>query len=262
MKNLTLNTASKGGGYYPYVDLSENSIVTFNDGYKTLVYKPENNVKIVNNQEYFKSIIIDGEERIISPDANGELVVKTLSNPRVKVKFKSGITSVSDCFANCSSLIEISENLFSDNPEILSFRFCFYSCSSLISIPENLFINNTKVTDFSICFYGCASLTFIPENLFVNNTEIKNFEHCMYKCTSLITIPERLFANNRKVTNFSYCLGRNNNLQTMPIDSDNTPIYNRSGEGKEGYSIVTDHDDCFIECTNIEGYDQIPIEWK
>lgn len=52
------------------------------------------------------------------------------------------------------------------------------------------------------------------------------------------------------------------NLTTMPIDNDGTPIYNRSGEGKEGYTIVTSYQDCFSECDSIEGYDQIPAGWK
>lgn len=236
-------------------------MITIGDGYKTLIYNPGSNVKIVNNPKYFESIIVDGEERITSPDVSGELVVETLSDPGVKVKFKPEITDIWGCFENCSNLVEISENLFYDNPEITSFNNCFYSCTGLTSIPGSLFSKNIKVIDFSTCFCY-TGLTSIPENLFSNNPNVTDFNTCFYDCTSLTTIPENLFANNRKVTKFRYCFSGCSSLQIMPIDSDGTPIYNRSGEGKERYSIVTSFDDCFRNCISIEGYDQIPIEWK
>lgn len=47
-----------------------------------------------------------------------------------------------------------------------------------------------------------------------------------------------------------------------PIDDDGTPLYNRSGEGKEGYSIINNVSACFFGCTNMSDYDSIPSEWK
>ena len=67
---------------------------------------------------------------------------------------------------------------------------------------------------------------------------------------------------NPKVTSFTYCFYGCGKLKTMPIDSDGTPIYNRSNPGKPGYSIVNDFGNCFYNCRSIEGYDSIPSGWK
>lgn len=118
------------------------------------------------------------------------------------------------------------------------------------------------VTNFSSCFNDCTGLTSIPSNLFANNPEVTNFAYCFNNCTGLTSIPEGLFANNTKVTNFGYCFGNCTGLtSSTPIDNDGTPLYNRS-EGKEGYSVVTDHASCFYGCTLMSDYSSIPSDWK
>ena len=139
----------------------------------------------------------------------------------------------------------------------------FRGVSELISVSENLFSNCTKVTDFSQTFYLCSGLTSIPENLFKYNTAVTSFSQTFSGCKGLTSIPENLFSNNTKVTNFSYtfssCTGLTGNV---PTDTDGTPIYNRSGEGKEGYAVVTQHEGCFYNCTGLTDYDSIPSIWK
>ena len=202
------------------------------NGYKELIYTPGDNVVITYGKQYFDSILVDGKEVLTS--GSGRLIVDTLVNPVVKIRFKYWITKFTNCFLT-SYLISIPGDLFSDNPEVTNFGYIFYTCSSLTSIPEDLFRYNPEATDFSACFYSCDSLTSIPENLFKYNTKITDFDNCFQDCK---------------------------NLKTMPIDSDGTPIYNRSTPGKPGYSIVTNHYRCFLSCASIEGYDLIPTDWK
>ena len=112
----------------------------------------------------------------------------------------------------------------------------FSGCSQLTSISENLFSNCTKVTNFKSTFSGCRGLTSIPANLFSNNTAVTDFRYT-----------------------FENCSGLNG---SVPVDSDGTPIYNRSGEGKEGYAIVTNYKDCFYQCQRLSDYSSIPEDWK
>ena len=205
-------------------------MVTVDNG--QLVYRPGNNIQITQQKEYFDSILVDGKE-VLTP-GEGTLRVDTLVNPVVKVRFKKGITYINYCFRNCN-LLSISGDLFRDYPEINSFRYCFQNCIGLTSIPKDLFKYNLEATDFGSCFYQCYNLTSIPEDLFMYNPKVTNFTYCFYRCGK---------------------------LKTMPIDSDGTPIYNRSSPGKPEYSIVTDFGDCFYNCRSIEGYDSIPERWK
>ena len=195
--NEKFNKKSPRGG----ISLCRLDQFTAKNGYKELIYTPGNDVILTSRREYFESILVDGKEVLIEEDSEKfNVVVPTLINPVVKIRFKKGITRFSYCFLT-SYLISIPGDLFSDNPEVTNFGYIFYTCSSLTSIPEDLFRYNPEATDFSACFYSCDSLTSIPENLFKYNTKITDFDNCFQDCK---------------------------NLKTMPIDSDGTPIYNRS----------------------------------
>ena len=176
----------------------------------------------------------------------------------------TAVTNFSYCFQNCTGLTgSIPENLFANNTAVISFGNCFCLCRGLTSIPENLFANNTAVTIFFGCFRYCSGLTgSIPENLFKYNTAVTNFGYCFSDCEGLTSIPENLFANNTAVTNFSYCFyGCSGLTGKVPVDNDGTPIYNRSGEGKEGYAIVTNYSGCFRNCSGLTDYSSIPSSW-
>ena len=93
-----------------------------------------------------------------------------------------------------------------------------------------------NVTDFMTFFFACDKLTSIPANFFANNPDATNFREC-----------------------FAYCSGLTGKC---PVDNDGTPIYNRSGNGKEGYAIVTSYSRCFFGCTKMSDYNSIPDDWK
>ena len=176
----------------------------------------------------------------------------------------TAVTDFSYTFYGCSGLTSIPANLFSNNTSVTNFEYTFRYCKGLTgSITANLFQYNTAVTDFSYTFQDCSGLTNIPENLFSNCTAVTSFNATFSNCSGLTSIPENLFKYNTAVTSFewtfAYCHGLTGNV---PVDSDGTPIYNRSGLGKEGYSVVTDYENCFTNCTGLTDYDSIPSRWK
>lgn len=234
---------------------------------KTLIYTTtENNqrIKLLNHMEYLDYIEIE-DKKIFNVDAQSSYYTFAFSGEHeVKVVFKRGLTSLSNCFSGgCDKLTSIPEDLFKDNPEVTNFESCFRGCEGLTSIPEKLFNNNSKVTSFSGCFQECTGLTSIPEGLFNNNSEVISFRSCFRSCYNLTSIPEGLFKNNTKVTSFTDCFSSDSKLTSnCPIDNDGTPIYNRSSPGKEGYSIVTDPYYCFLNCYQMADYGQIPSSWR
>lgn len=137
---------------------------------------------------------------------------------------------------------------------------CFGMCERLISIPSDLFSNCTNATNFYGTFIGCTNLTIIPSDLFSSCTAVTNFTSTFYECSGLTSIPSDLFSNCTQVTDFASTFYECSSLTIMPKDSDGTPIYNRSGEGKKDYAIATGYM-CFCNCYNIEGYDPIPNDW-
>ena len=250
-------------------------------------------IQLVNNKQYLDYCKIVDTNEELSITGTG-ILNYTFENPgehQVELKFKDDATTLASVFSGCSQLTSIPANLFNNNTAVASFNNTFYNCYRLTgSIPENLFTNNTAVTDFSWTFYSCTGLTSIPENLFTNNTEVTDFSGTFGSCYGLTSIPENLFSNNTKVTDFSWtfynCSGltsipeklfSNNTAVTnfyrtfygcrglignVPTDTDGTPIYNRSGEGKEGYAVVTNYTGCFYNCTGLTDYSSIPTDWK
>ena len=248
------------------------------------------NVRLINKQEYAKKITLeDGTDVPITGTGALNYTFAEAGEHKVTIELKEDVTDFSSCFAFCTSLTSIPETLFANNTAVTDFYSCFYGCTSLTSIPETLFANNTAVTTFRYCFSGCEGLTSIPETLFANNTAVTDFYACFYGCTSLTSIPENLFANNTAVTDFYGCfsscrgltsipenLFANNTAVTsfgscfsgcsgltgkVPVDNDGTPIYNRSGSGKDGYAIVTNYGGCFKNCTGLSDYASIPSGW-
>ena len=249
-------------------------------------------VQLIYKQEYAKKITLeDGTDVPITGTGKLNYTFPEAGDHKVYIEFKEDVTNFSSCLSNCIRLTSIPENLFANNTAVTNFSSCLSGCTSLTSIPETLFASNTAVTDFSACFQHCFDLTSIPANLFANNTAVTDFSDCFNGCSGLTgSIPANLFANNTAVTDFSYCfydcegltgsipenLFANNTAVTdfgdcfyncreltgnVPIDNDGTPIYNRSGSGKPGYTIVTYYTDCFRNCYGLTDYDSIPEGW-
>ena len=194
-------------------------------------------VLLISKQEYANKITLeDGTDVPITGTGSLSYRFADIGEHKVTIELKKDVNILSECFSYCIGLTSIPENLFANCPNVTDFSWCFYDCSGLTSIPANLFAKNTAVTTFKGCFSSCSGLTSIPANLFAKNTAVTTFYQC-----------------------FFYCSGLTGNC---PIDNDGTPIYNRSGIGKDGYAIVTYYAYCFYYCTGLTDYDSIPKDWK
>jgi hypothetical protein len=159
-----------------------------------------------------------------------------------------GETSFRECFYICENLTKIPDGLFDNNINATSFGDCFYGCSSLKEIPKGLFDNNINAINFWSCFDGCSSLTEIPEGLFDNNINATYFSYCFYGCVNLTKIPDGLFDNNINATYFYRSFSDCVNLTGLAPD-----LWTRSNV----YG-----DNCFMGCTNLSNYADIPNSWK
>lgn len=169
-----------------------------------MTFKPGTNVRLAKRAEQFYSIIADGKE-LITKDSKGILIVPELNDGNVKMAFKPDVTAFFDTFFGCTSLTSIPEDLFANNPNVISFGYT----------PVELlcdwwrFENDSDFNDnaswdlgFPTLFGECGSLTAIPEKLFANNTEVRHFGMVFTSCAGITSIPEKLFANNTKVRHF------------------------------------------------------------
>ena len=100
---------------------------------------------------------------------------------------------LSSAFSRCTSLTEIPSDLFSNCPQVTSFKWTFYDCESLITIPQNLFDNCLKVKSFAMTFDNCTGLTGYAPELWTRgtNTEGNSYQgipdgcNCFCGCTGL-----------------------------------------------------------------------------
>ena len=266
---LTEYTSNKDNFEYPTVSyVEENKEVYYKENKRILVYTTtgaSQQIKLVHPKQYldYAKIVDTGEELTVTGTG---ILNHTFENPgehQVELKFKDDATTLASGFSGCSQLTSIPENLFSNCTAVTDFSQTFAGCGGLTSLPENLFISNTAVTNFSQTFLNCTGLTSIPENLFSNNTAVTNFSYTFAYCSGLTSIPANLFSNNTAVTDFRGTFGDCSGLTgNVPTDTDGTPIYNRSGEGKEGYAVVPAYGGCFFNCTGLTDYSSIPSVWK
>ena len=112
-----------------------------------------------------------------NPSALGKILK---DNPSKKVALKleeiSGLTDMSYCFSNCTSLTQA--------PEIPSgvtyMRGCFSGCTSLTQAP----VIPSGVTNMQNCFYDCTSLTQAP----VIPSSVTHMSWCFYGCEKITAV--------------------------------------------------------------------------
>lgn len=207
-------------------------------------------------------------------------------------------TKFTGTFKECTSLESLPEGLFADNVLATHFVETFSGCTSLKSVPERLIGENPKVTYVTDMFAGCTSLTTIPEDLFSGTPAITGFEGTFANCTSLESIPETLFAAIGTKTSsvmFTECFYNCSSLKSIPAGLfDTVRRINYIGgcfdgcsslTGESPYTMIGDrkvhlyerekgddfpqvpssasaHEGCFIACTGLTDYNEIPADWK
>lgn len=140
------------------------------------------------------------------------------------------------------------------NVGFTSFERAFFNCSNLVSLPAGSITGAENVTNFSYCFYACTSLTTIPVDLFKYCVNVTNFTYCFAYCKNL-ALPTSIFnlqALQEKQPNMSYCFRASStaNSHTGTVQ----PIWN--------YVTITAKNNCFLNCTALTNYSQIPELWR
>lgn len=110
----------------------------------------------------------------------------------------TGLKSASYMFYNCTSLVDISADLFKGCPNITTLEQTFRN-TAITKIPDGLLDPLTKLTSAYMMFYGCTNLTYVPENLFKYNTSLNNVGSLFYDCVSLENIPPLFLENSNTV---------------------------------------------------------------
>lgn len=235
---------------YPELSLIKdtNSIVSkSNNGNKSYVLQYDLNgytgvgtgkTPLITRCDLFKSIKVNGEE------------ISLIDKVREPIKFT---TTTNDEMFN-----ELIGKISTEEGDILPEYVVFLPSEQLDGTIEVTWNDNIE------SLYGAflaSPISYIPENLLDEFTEFTSMM-AVFMTSSLRQIPGKLFSKLNKVTNFESTFSDCQQLTGIcPIDDDGTPIYNRSGSGKEGYAVITDFSGCFQGCTGMSDYNSIPSSW-
>lgn len=160
------------------------------------------------------------------------------------------VTDMTQCFGYCTSLSNISTNLFERCSQVSSLQSCFSGCTSITSIPNGFFDNCVNVTNFQAIFYGCSLIVAIPSGLFDNCVNVTDFSYCFGELPFMESIPINLFDNCTEVTTFEECF-----KNCTSITSAVPTLWTRTNPTPIGTN-------CFTNCTNAANYADIPAGWK
>lgn len=131
---------------------------------------------------------------------------------------RASLQTLEHTFSYCYKLTSIGADLFKYNINIISFRYCFTQCTSLIEIPQDLFklAEGTSIAnDFSYIFDGCINLKDVKTNIFRYNIGALNFSYSFRNCHKLKQEPTMFYDLSEKSTrflnksmNFTFCFNR------------------------------------------------------
>jgi hypothetical protein len=224
---------------------------------------------------------VNGIDFFIYPDP-GLGTPKLISAIKTPIRGIKGLNSATEMFKHCENIPSIPEGLFDQCPEITTFYDTFLACRRIKSIPPGLFDKQTNVVNFYATFDNCDSLESIPAGLFDKHNNNTNFAWTFAKCYSLKSVPEGLFDAHTKVYTFSYVFFRCYVLNSIPphLFDKNTKATDFSHafedcrmlsgesptnlEGKKLWeqSPMPNGAKCFLNCTKLTDYDNIPAGWK
>lgn len=248
-------------------------------------------ITIVGKKSLFKHIKIVETNEVLNTNGDTSLsyTFSSVGEHKVELLFNDGLTSIQRAFYNCEYLKSVSEDLFANCTNVTEISELFNFCSRLTTVPNTLLSNCTKLVSFDnnfvysgivslpsdlfencpnlstliATFSQCRKLKELPNGLLSNCTNLTDLNATFNNCSNLATIPSDLFANCTKIKSFTNTFNSCSSLtSSCPVDNDGTPIYNRAGNGKEGYEIVTTYNSCFYNCTEMTDYSSIPSNWK
>lgn len=116
----------------------------------------------------------------------------------------SGVTTLKECFYNCTLLTEVAVNTVAKCVNATNCESLFYGCKALTAVPAGLVGNLTKVTTFAKIFQNCSLLSSVPAGMFEGMTTVTAFNNAFYGCKELTEVPARIFKGCSNVKTFQY----------------------------------------------------------
>jgi hypothetical protein len=127
-------------------------------------------------------------------------------------------------------------------------------------IPSETFKNLPLLIDaaFMLAESGIGSL---PDGLLSGCPELIDVQGVCRNCTGITGIPSNMFRGSKNITNFSEAFSGCTELKgTTPVDENGLRLWERAGQ--PGYPADITGSNCFLGCTQLDDYDEIPDEWK
>lgn len=176
----------------------------------------------------------------------------------------NAVTDFESAFAGCESVSEIPSGIFAGCSAVKSFAYVFGD-TAIAEIPEVLFVDCTEATDFSGAFSNCMELKALPEGLFASNRKALRFGETFFGCRSLEDVPVGLFDKCRMVIDFAGtfngCVSMKGESPYTVIDGVKYHLYERHLDDEQ-FLIPEYMIDCFMGCTGLSDYSDIPSIWK
>ena len=163
------------------------------------------------------SIIFENKEHELKGDFEIPDYDSNKENLEIELKGVSKITNMKDIFAQCSSLISISDDFSSlDTKKITNMSFLFSNCASLTSLPDISKWDTSNVTDMNFMFSGCSSLQKLPDISNWNISNVKDISFMFNECSSLLYLPDISKWDTSNITNISFLFSGCKSLSSIP----------------------------------------------
>ena len=196
--NVKINADTKVNVSFKAIAYNTVSFANLNTYLQTASSTDINYIKVTG----LTAADLKGDSDSYKPSPLGKILK---DNPSKKVALKldevSGLTDMSWCFRNCTSLAQAPEIPSS----VTNMHGCFSCCTSLTQAPEI----PSSVTDMLYCFYYCTSLTQAPEI----PSSVTNMSYCFKGCTSLTQAP--VIQNG--VIHMAFCFENCTSLTQAPV---------------------------------------------
>ena len=163
------------------------------------------------------SIIFENKESKLKGDF--EIPDDALNKEILEIELKgvSEITNMKDIFAQCSTLISLSDDFSNlDTKKITDMSFLFSDCTSLTSLPDISKWDTSNVTDMNFMFSGCSLLQKLPDISKWNISNVKDISFMFNNCSSLLSLPDISKWDTSNVTNISYLFSCCKSLSSIP----------------------------------------------
>lgn len=171
-------------------------------------------------------------------------------------------------FQDCTSLQEVPDGLLKNNSTISTYTSMFRGCTGLRRLGSESLNCTSVTTALTSMFDGCTSLEEIGDKPFVNPVKLTSLSGVFKNCSALKSVPADIFDDCKllkTVTNlFSGCTSLSGESPYTVVNGQKYHLYERTAEtaAATGLTAITNSKSCFLGCTQLSDYAQIPDAWK